>query len=245
MYKKRSVLGLIPARGGSKGLPRKNIRLLGGKPLMAHSILQGHACGFIDRVIVSTEDAEIASIAKQYGAEVPFLRPVELAQDRTTDYPVCVHALKWLKESESFEPDLLFLLRPTGPLRTTQQMTDAMELLLKYRKADSVRSVNEPPQTPYKMWRPGRRFMKPLLSHPRVSEPYSSPRQVLPKVYQTNPNIHLVWRRTIERERSILGSNVLPLVIEGPLVDVDGEFDLVVAEVLMKKTGNLSSGLEK
>ena len=240
MYKKRSVLGLIPARGGSKGLPRKNIRLLGGKPLMAHSIVQGHACGFIDRVIVSTEDAEIASVAKEYGAEVPFLRPVELAQDRTTDYPVCVHALKWLKERESFEPDLLFLLRPTGPLRTTQQMTDAMELLLKYRKADSVRSVNEPPQTPYKMWRLGRRFMKPLLSHPRLREPYNSPRQVLPKVYQTNPNIHLVWRRTIERERSILGSNVLPLVIEGPLVDIDGEFDLVVAEVLMRRTGNLS-----
>lgn len=235
MYKNKwSVLGLIPARGGSKGLPRKNIRLLGGKPLIAHSIEQGRACGFIDRVIVSTDDREIAAVAREYGAEVPFLRPAQLAQDNTMDYPVCVHALKWLKEHDAFEPDIVFLLRPTGPFRTVRQMIDAMDLLLKYRKADCVRSVVEPPQTPYKMWRPGRPFMKPLLAHPRIREPYNSPRQALPKVYQTNPNIHLFWRRTLERDRSITGKHVLPLVIEDPVVDIDAELDMLIAEALLK-----------
>lgn len=235
MFKKRSVLGLIPARGGSKGVPRKNLRMLGGKPLIAHSIEQGRRCGFIDRVIVSTDDREIAAVARDYGAEVPFLRPAALAQDNTMDYPVCVHALKWLQEHDGFEPDMVFLLRPTGPFRTVEQMTDAVELLLKHRKADSVRSVMEPPQTPYKMWRPGRPFLKPLLTHPRIREPYNSPRQALPMVYQTNPNIHLFWRRTLDRDKSITGKHVLPLLIEEPVVDIDTELDLVIADALLKK----------
>ena len=235
MYQGWRVLGLIPARGGSKGLPRKNVRLLDGKPLIAHSILQAFACGFIDRVIVSTDDDQIASVARQYGAETPFLRPQALAHDRATDYPVCLHALQWLKRNESYEPDILFLLRTTGPLRTTTQMMDAMELLSRHPKADSVRAVNEPPQTPYKMWRLGKTFMKPLLTHNGVREPYSLPRQVLPKVYSLSPNIHVVRRRTIEKQKSILGKRILPLVIHGSVVDIDTEHDLVMAETLIRR----------
>lgn len=234
MYKNREILALIPARGGSKGVPRKNLRLLGGKPLIAYSIETARSCPLIDRVIVSTDDQEIAQVARKYSAQVPFIRPRELAQDDTPDLPVCVHALKWLHDKESYDPEILIFFRPTGPLRTLEQITEGIKLLLSHPAAESVRSVNEPPQTPYKMWRPGHPFMKPILHYKKIREPYNSLRQILPKVYQTNPYVHVVWTKTVLKKRSMTGKRVLALPIEGPVVDIDSEFDLIVAEVLRK-----------
>ena len=111
------ILALIPARGGSKSIPRKNIRPLAGHPLIAYSIAAGRQSNLVTRTIVSTDDEEIARIARQYGAETPFLRPAEFAQDNTTDFPVFTHALSWLKEHEGYQPEIVVQLRPTSPIR--------------------------------------------------------------------------------------------------------------------------------
>ena len=111
------ILAIIPARGGSKSIPRKNIRPLAGHPLIAYSIAAGRQSRLVTRTIVSTDDEEIAAVARQYGAETPFLRPAEFAQDNTTDFPVFTHALGWLKEHEGYQPDIIVQLRPTSPIR--------------------------------------------------------------------------------------------------------------------------------
>src|SRR5512138_4044098 len=109
------TLALIPARGGSKGIPRKNIRNFAGYPLIAWSIAAAKQSSCVRRVIVSTDDPEIAAVAREHGAETPFLRPAELAQDNTTDLPVFEHALAWLEEKEAYRPDIVIQLRPTSP----------------------------------------------------------------------------------------------------------------------------------
>src|SRR5512134_3581554 len=124
------ILALIPARGGSKGIPRKNIRNFAGSPLIAWSIAAGLQANSVSRVIVSTDDEEIASVAREYGAEAPFMRPSDLAQDRTTDLPVFEHALKWLEDIEGYKPDIVIQLRPTSPLRPKDCVDSAVRTLI-------------------------------------------------------------------------------------------------------------------
>lgn len=237
MYRNLKVLALIPARGGSKGVLKKNIRLLAGIPLVAHSILVAKACPYIDRVIVSTDDEEIAAVARKYGAEVPFMRPAEIAQDLTPDYPVFEHCLEWLEQTENYRPDIVLHLRPTGPLRTPKQVQESIELLAKYPDADSVRSVHEPDKTPHKMWRIEGPLMVPFLRDTGIPEHYNTPRQLLPKVYATNANIGVMWYRTLVEKKSVIGERVLPYLITEPQVDIDTEFDFEVAELVLKKRG--------
>ncbi|HXD12303.1 MAG TPA: acylneuraminate cytidylyltransferase family protein, partial [Anaerolineales bacterium] len=160
------ILALIPARGGSKGIPRKNIRSFAGFPLIAWSIAAGLQSRSISRVIVSTDDEEIAGVARQYGAEVPFLRPREIAQDRTTDLPVFEHALKWLEDIEAYKPSIVVQLRPTSPIRPVDCVDSAVRILVEHENADSVRGVVPAGQNPYKMWRFNGhdRPMNPLLT---------------------------------------------------------------------------------
>ena len=141
MVKKPEVLALIPARGGSKGIPRKNIRDYGGAPLIAWSIAAALRAETVTRVIVSTDDEEIAAVAREWGAETPFLRPAELAQDDTTDYPVFRHALDWLAAHENYRPEVVVQLRPTSPVRPIHLVDDAVQLLFEHPFADCVRGV--------------------------------------------------------------------------------------------------------
>src|SRR5678816_951191 len=120
------VLAIVPARGGSKGIPRKNVRLIGGHPLIAYSIAAGLAAEHVDRVLVTTDDAEIADVARLYGADVPFRRPVELAADDTPDLPVFLHALEWLDREEGYRPEIIVHLRPTSPLRQVADIDEAI-----------------------------------------------------------------------------------------------------------------------
>ncbi|HOV07468.1 MAG TPA: acylneuraminate cytidylyltransferase family protein, partial [Anaerolineaceae bacterium] len=179
------VLAIIPARGGSKGIPRKNINLFAGYPLISYSITAALQSNSVTRVIVSTDDEEIAAIARQWGAETPFLRPAELAQDNTTDLPVFQHALRWLKENENYTPDLVIHLRPTSPIRPRQCVDDAVHILLEHPEADSVRGVVLSGQNPFKMWRLHGKENKliPLLTVEGIAEPYNAPRQSLPPTY--------------------------------------------------------------
>lgn len=138
------ILGVITARGGSKGIPGKNIKDLGGLPLIAYTIKAAQESEIFDRIILSTDDPKIAEVAKKYGCEVPFTRPAELAQDGTPHLPVMQHAVKWMSENENYNPDLVAILQPTAPLRQLWHIKEAFDLLIK-QKADSVVAVTEIP----------------------------------------------------------------------------------------------------
>ena len=218
------ILALIPARGGSKGIPRKNIRNFAGYPLIVWSIAAALQAKSVSRVIVSTDDEEIAAVARQYGAEVPFMRPRELAQDRTTDLPVFVHALKWLEDIEAYRPAIVVQLRPTSPVRPVDCVDSAVRMMVEHPDADSVRGVVPAAQNPYKMWRFDgyEKPMKPLLEVDGINEPYNAPRQILPPIYWQTGHIDAIRTSTITRKHSLTGNVVYPLVIDQRYtVDID------------------------
>jgi N-acylneuraminate cytidylyltransferase len=230
------VLSLIPARGGSKGIPRKNIRDFAGAPLIAYSIAAGLRAQSVTRVIVSTDDEEIAEVARAWGAEVPFLRPAELAEDQTPDYPVFRQALDWLAEHEGYRPEVAVQLRPTSPVRPNSCVDDAVTLLLAHPEADCVRGVVPAGQNPYKMWAIDTESgqMRPLLSLPGVPEPYNAPRQALPPTYWQTGHIDAIRTRTILEKGSLTGEVILPLVIDPRYtVDIDTPADWERYERLM------------
>ncbi len=214
------VLALIPARGGSKSVPRKNLLKIAGKPLIAYSI--GHAlqCSLVTRTIVSTDDPEIAEVARSFGAEVPFLRPAEFATDAATDLQVFRHALEWLGE-RSYRPDLVVHLRPTGPVRDVGLIEHAISLMAKREEADSLRAVGIAEQTPYKMWRIEGSYLRPVLDLPGFPEAHSMARQRLPAVYWQNGYVDIVRPRTVLELDSMVGRVVAPFVIEGKIHELD------------------------
>jgi N-acylneuraminate cytidylyltransferase len=241
MVGRLEVLAVIPARGGSKGIPRKNILEFAGAPLIAYSIAAGLSSRLVTRTIVSTEDDEIASVARAWGAETPFLRPAELAQDNTTDYPVFEHALAWLAEHEHYHPDVLVQLRPTSPVRPLTCVDDAIQMLIDHPQADSVRGVVEAGENPYKMWRldPASQEMQPLLGVDGISEAYNAPRQLLPRVYWQTGHIDAIRAASIVQKHSLSGEVILGLVIDPSFkVDIDTLEDWKKYELLVK-TGSL------
>ncbi|MBN2146010.1 MAG: acylneuraminate cytidylyltransferase [Anaerolineales bacterium] len=229
------ILALIPARGGSKSIPRKNIRPLAGYPLLAYSIAAGLQAKTITRTIVSTDDDEIAAIARQYGAETPFQRPAEFAQDNTTDLPVFEHALRWLAKNEGYRPEIVVQLRPTSPIRPPDCVDQAVQLLLDHPKADSVRGVVPAGQNPHKMWRiTPEGSMTPLLSVPGIAEPYNAPRQALPPIYWQTGHIDAIRTTTIYEQKSLSGKVILPLLLESRYtIDIDTRNDWQRAEWLI------------
>ena len=221
MTPRPEVLALIPARGGSKSIPRKNLLVIGGRPLVAHSIAQAKASRHITRTIVSTDDDEIAEVARAFGAEVPFMRPAAFAQDRSLDIDVFRHALEWLREHENYRPELVVHLRPTGPVRRVERIDDAIRLMLAHPAADSLRSVSLAEQSPYKMWRIVQNRLEPLVQAPGVVEAHSSPRQGLPAVYWQNGYVDIVRPRVVLEQGRIAGDHVLPFVVEEPVLELD------------------------
>lgn len=215
------VLALIPARGGSKSVPRKNVLPIGGKPLIAHSIEHALSCSLVTRTIVSTDDDEIAGVAARHGAEVPFRRPAEYATDTATDIEVFLHALRWLSRVERYRPELVVHLRPTTPVRRVALIERAISAMLADPGADALRSVNLAEQTPYKMWRIEGGALVPLLSIPGCSEAHSMPRQELPEVFWQNGYVDIVRPRTVMELSSMCGKRVLPFVVEEAIADLD------------------------
>ena len=227
----REVLALIPTRGGSKSIPRKNIIEIAGKPLIAWSILQALESDRITRVVVSTDDEEIAAIAEGCGAEVPFLRPAEYADDRAPDIDVFRHALKFLAERESYRSEVVVHLRPTGPVRRVCDVDDAIDLLLAHPEADSVRSVSLVQQSPYKMWKVREDgTMEPLLRVPGMTDCQSQPRQMLPRAYWQNGYVDAMRPRTVLEMESMWGHTVLPFFVETRLFDLDYPEDIAPME---------------
>jgi CMP-N,N'-diacetyllegionaminic acid synthase len=233
--KKPEVLALIPARGGSKGIPRKNLVPVLGKPLIAYSIEQAHASAWITRTVVSTDDPEIAAAARQFGAETPFMRPAEFAQDRSLDLEVFQHALSWLKQVEAYTCDLVVHLRPTGPVRRVDVIDEAIELMLAHPEADALRSVSTPTQTPYKMWRIDEGYLKPLLAVEGVAEPYCMPRQGLPPVFWQNGYVDIIRPATILEQGLMAGHTILPFVTHEPILEIDYRDSIAQVEDALRK----------
>lgn len=228
------ILGLIPARGGSKVVPRKNLRMLGNRPLVEYSIREAMSSGCITRTVCSTDDAEIAETARRCGAEVPFLRPAELAGDASTDADYTIHAVEWLRDNEGWLAHLVVILWPTCPLRKTSDIDGAVRMLLDNPDADSVVSVIPPQKSPYKMWRrTDAGYLVPLLTS-HVFEQFAGPRQRLPEVLAPNGYVHVVRAETVLQSSSILGFKVLPYEMDAAeCIDIDSEEDFKIAEALM------------
>lgn len=232
------VLAIIPARAGSKSVPHKNIREIGGKPMIAHSIQHALDSQYITRVIVSTDSEQYAEIARAYGAETPFLRPEEYARDTALDLEVFRHALEWLKKEENYVPDIVVQLRPTYPIRKVADIDAMIEVCIEDEKIDSVRSLSMATEVPYKMWidypegvikNTGEELkdgslgrIKPLIKD--YPECYNMPRQELPVVYYQNACIDVFRPRVIEEMNSMSGNFIVGYKMQDNF-DIDTEED--------------------
>ena len=231
MTNRPSILGLIVARGGSKSIPRKNIRPAGGKPLIAHTIEAALASGCLDRVILSTDDPEIAEVAEKYGAEVPFMRPAEMAGDASPVIDASLHAFQWLEKNEHYFPMFGMLLPPTSPLRTAGDIQKAVALAVE-RNADAVVGVTEADRHPYLMKKiDGQGRLSPFMDTP-LSE---SRRQDLPPVYAINGAIYLVKRTVLQEQRSWCPAGALAYVMPAERsLDVDTPWDLTLVDLVLE-----------
>ncbi len=234
------ILGIIPARGGSKGVPGKNIKLFAGKPLIAWTIEEAVKSRLLTRTIISTEDHHIGEVAQSYGGEVPFMRPMELAQDLSTDIEFIEHALQTLRETENYIPELIVRLAPTSPLREAEDIDRGINTLLKDPSVDSVRSIVEASKHPYKLWMiaDGGEHLVPFLSKEFTGfdEPHNLPRQLFPKVYAHTGAVDVIRRKTIEKYHSTSGQVIgffhMP---EERSINIDHPIDFEIAEILMKR----------
>lgn len=215
MAGRAEILAVIPARGGSKGIPGKNIRPFCGRPLIAYSVAAARAAETVTRVVLDTDDERIAEAGRACGAETPFLRPAELAQDETPDWPVFRHLLDRLAREEGYSPEAVVHLRPTSPIRPRGCVDEAVRRLLREPEADCVRSVAASEQNPYKMWRlAADGSLVPLLSVEGMREPYNAPRQALPAAYWQSGHVDVVRTSVILKKRSMTGDRIVPLVVD-------------------------------
>ncbi len=227
-----TILCLIPARSGSKGIPHKNIQEFRGKPLMAWSIEQAQQCKYKMRVIVSTDDMNYADVARAHGAEVPFLRPKEISQDLSTDYEFISHALDWLAKYDNYVPDVVVQLRPTYPTRTVALLNDCLETFLANRSTfDSLRTVVPIEKSPYKMYRIDQGRLRPVCqSWEGRREPHNLCRQELPQCYLHNGCIDIL-RAEIVKYGTISGQMIYPYVMAAEEThDIDTVADLDAAK---------------
>lgn len=232
----KKILALIPARSGSKSVKHKNIRELAGKPMLAYSIEQAQESRYINRIIVSTDSGDYAAIAREYGAETPFLRPAEYAADSSRDLEVFEHALGFLKENEGYVPDIVVQLRPTYPIRRISDMDAMIERLLEDDSIDSVRTVAPAREVAHKMWyMDGQGVMAPILKD--IPEAYNMPRQELPRILYQNANIDVIRTETITEKHSMSGEKIVGYEMEDNF-DIDTEEEFVrAAEYLTIRRG--------
>ncbi len=235
MYKNKKILAIIPARGGSKGIPKKNIIHLGNHPLVAYSIAVAKLSKLIDRIIVSTDSKEIAQIAKKYDAEIPFLRPKKFATDNAQDIEFINHAIRWFKRNENFHPDYLVLLRPTTPLRNFRVIDNAISEIIKDKKATSLRSGHLFESSAYKLFKKrgdyaeffGKEDFKSGIEHQEI------PRQKLPASYKTNGYVDVILPKTIEKTGMLHGRKIRAF-ITNEVADIDSLRDLDFAKQILK-----------
>lgn len=229
----KEILAVIPARGGSKGVKRKNLVLLAGKPLVIHSIEHALRCRQVTRVMVSTEDPEIAEVSRAAGAEVQ-ARPANLSGDEVLDFPVFEHVLQTLAAQESYTPDMVLHLRPTSPRRKLEWLDEAIDRFSEVVQADSLRSVSRPSQHPYRVFRIGADgYLDPVMRHEHPM-PFLLRRQDLPEMYYYNCVIDLTRPATVLQQHSMTGDRILPFILDpDEVIDIDSPRDLALARFLL------------
>jgi|WetSurMetagenome_2_1015567.scaffolds.fasta_scaffold26253_4 CMP-N,N'-diacetyllegionaminic acid synthase len=227
----RKILGVITARGGSKGLPRKNVLELNGKPLIAWTIDSAKRSKYLDKVVVSTEDKEIARISRKFNAEV-IDRPKELATDAATSIDVIKHAISFLDKSEKYKPEIVVILQPTSPLRDESEIDAAIKKLIE-TGADSVISVSEYETSPFLAYTLDSAGRMDLL----IKSGYnSSRRQDIPKAYKPNGAVYALRTDTLMKENRIVGNDTRALIMpKDRSVDIDDATDYKLAELLLMK----------
>lgn len=229
-----NILGLIPARGGSKSIPRKNIVPLAGKPLLAYTCEAALDSAMLTRVVLSTDENEIAQVGRDFGVDVPFIRPTSLAQDDTGSVPVAQHAIQWLAEHDNWQTDIVVLLQPTSPLRTAQHINDAVKILLN-TGSDTVVSVVEVPHqfSPYKLMTVNDNglledFWQDTVAFNRLR------RQDVPALLARNGPAVLVSRAEVVAGGSFYGTKTSPFYMsQRDSLDIDTLFDLQLADCLL------------
>jgi CMP-N,N'-diacetyllegionaminic acid synthase len=231
MYCDKKVLCIIPARSGSKAIPQKNIKLLCGKPLIAYSIAQALKINSIDRIIVSTDDEEIAQISKNFGAETPFIRPSHLSQDESSTLDVLLHTIEWCKKYENLSYDIILLLHANAPLRNLEDIQKCIEILVD-QNADNVFSVTPASNNPYFN-------MVEIKKNNNVSlikEGNFFSRQSAPPVYDMNSSIYTWWEdKLVEKKSIFLPKTRIHIMPRERSIDIDEPLDFRIAEMIMKE----------
>jgi len=225
-----NIIGIIPARGGSKGIPQKNLRELNHLPLISYTIKSAKKSKMINRIIVSTDNKKIASLAKKTGVEVPFIRPIKLATSKSKTLDVILHTLKFLEKNENYIPDIVVILQPTSPLRTEELIDSSINSLI-HNKSTSVLSVKEVKTHPFGSFIINNRFLHPYKSN---FTKYSR-RQTYPKHFYPTGAIYTFWYSTIKKYGNYYGTKIFPLIHNDETnIDIDNEFDFFVAEMILK-----------
>jgi CMP-N,N'-diacetyllegionaminic acid synthase len=232
MYKNKKTLGIITARGGSKGIPGKNIKLLAGKPLITYTIEATKKSNYLTRTIVSTDYEDIAGVSRKYGADVPFMRPAEFSQDKSTSIEVVQHALKWLKEHDNEEYDYVMILQPTSPLRTTEDIDACIKLIVD-TNADSVMSMKELEDfSPKKLKKIEDGIILPYFEEEGSQ---SSRRQELAKMYKRNCAIYVTKVEYINKSDLFGKVSRAYIMPEERSVDINQPIDFDLAEFWIKR----------
>ncbi|WP_027624883.1 cytidylyltransferase domain-containing protein [Clostridium lundense] len=228
MINNKKVLAIIPARGGSKGVPRKNIKDLNGKPLIAYTIEEGLKSKYIDKLIVSTEDDEISKISMNYGAEVPYLRPKELSKDETPGIDPIIHGIEYFdKNNNNF--DYVICLQCTSPFRRAYQIDEAIEKLIE-QDADSVVSVCESEVSPYWM----KKIVNGKMTNFLEDSTFYARRQEIPKVYRLNGAIYIAKKDVLKKFNTWYTENTIPYIMDRKTsLDIDDELDFEMATILI------------
>lgn len=232
------ILAIIQARGSSKAIPKKNIKQLAGQPLIAWTIQAAKKSKLISRLIVSTDDKEIARSSRLYGAEVPFLRPKKYATDKAKSLGVLQHALKWLAQNENYHPDVVVQLKPVNPLRRAVHIDKCIKIFLKSKNIDSVITITKTPAHPLKSWKFKGSFLAPFVPEKvyGIKEAAKMPRQMLPQAYVNNSCVHVINPKTILNKSSTIGTKIKGVVMDRQdSINIDTDLDFAMAEILIKK----------
>lgn len=230
-----NIYAIIPARGGSKGVPGKNIKLLMNEPLIAYSILASLKSNQINRTIVSTDSEEIAEVALKYGAEVPFFRPSEISGDKSSDYEFFEHAINWFSKSENEVPDLFVHLRPTTPLRNPSLIDDAVNLFLNnIDKMTALRSVHKMSESAYKYFEIKNNILTTVCENSFDLDRSNQARQMFPDTYIPNGYVDIIKSAYVIENKLIHGNSVMPFVTP-EAYEVDSHEDFEYLEYLVNK----------
>lgn len=224
-----NIIAIIPARGGSKEIPHKNVRNLCDKPLIAWTIEQGLKCKYLDKIIVSTDDHHISEISKQFGAQVPFLRPKEISKDDSSTVDAVIHALNYY-EINKYKVDIVVILQPTSPLRTSEDISMALKIFFENKDADSVVSVSKCNHSPYWSLKIENKFLKANFGDKYLN----LRRQDLPDLFLPNGAIYISSKNNIQKNKGFFGKRTMPYVMPYERsIDIDSIIDLKLAEILL------------